>query len=101
MEKEKRDEIVVLSRILPADINKYGRNLSNRIVKKVNGTEIRDFRSLIYNIQKYESSDDFLKIEFENSSELLIIPVPEIKASDEFVRKSYNIRNLMRIGEIK
>ncbi|WP_093066466.1 S1C family serine protease [Thiothrix caldifontis] len=68
--EEKRREAVILTKVLPADINKDYHHDSNLLIEKVNGANIRDFQDFYQKIQS--SSTDYITLETADNYQLVI-----------------------------
>ncbi|UOG92227.1 MAG: trypsin-like peptidase domain-containing protein [Candidatus Thiothrix sulfatifontis] len=67
---EKRSEAVILTKVLPADINKDYHHDSNLLIEKVNGESIRDFNDFYQKVQS--SSTDYITLETSDHYQLVI-----------------------------
>ncbi|OQX05910.1 MAG: peptidase S1 [Thiothrix lacustris] len=67
---EKRSEAVILTKVLPADINKDYHHDSNLLIEKVNGDSIRDFNDFYQKVQS--SSTDYITLETSDHYQLVI-----------------------------
>lgn len=95
---DKRRDIVILSYVLPADINLGYKDLSQLVVKKFNGMEIRSI-SDIPAAQKLNPDSKFDVIEFEMDKPKVVIPRNQLPAADELISRSYGISKLVNINE--
>lgn len=67
---EKRSEAVVLTKVLPADINKDYHHDRSLLIEKVNGESIRDFKDFYQKIQS--SNVDYITLETSDHYQLVI-----------------------------
>jgi S1-C subfamily serine protease len=67
---EKRREAVILTKVLPADINKDYHHDSNLLIEKVNDESIRDFNDFYQKVQS--SSTDYITLETSDHYQLVI-----------------------------
>ncbi|MDQ5769082.1 S1C family serine protease [Thiothrix subterranea] len=67
---EKRSEAVILTKVLPADINKDYHHDNNLLIEKVNGESIRDFNDFYQKIQS--SNTDYITLETSDHYQLVI-----------------------------
>ena len=64
------DEVVLLLRVLPADVNLGYHGWSNWVVKKVNGKPIRNLTELIQNLE--QNDHDFAELENEEGASIIL-----------------------------
>ncbi len=67
---EKRSEAVILTKVLPADINKDYHHDSNLLIEKVNGESVRDFNDFYQKIQS--ATTDYITLETPDHYQLVI-----------------------------
>lgn len=67
---EKRSEAVILTKVLPADINKDYHHDRSLLIEKVNGESIRDFKDFYQKIQS--SNADYITMETSDHYQLVI-----------------------------
>jgi len=67
---EKRSEAVILTKVLPADINKDYHHDRSLLIEKVNGESIRDFKDFYQKIQS--STADYITLETSDHYQLVI-----------------------------
>ncbi|MCH8119901.1 MAG: hypothetical protein IIC00_09260 [Planctomycetes bacterium] len=92
-----RSNIVILSYVLPANINLGYSNLRQIVVKKFNGMTIRSIADIL-TAQKLNPESKYDVIEFEMDSPVVVIPREQLPAADMFIRKSYGIQKLLNIN---
>ncbi len=92
-----RSNIVILSYVLPANINIGYNNLRQIVVKKFNGMTIRSITDIL-TAQKLNPESKYDVIEFELDNPVVVIPREQLPAADMFIRKSYGIQKLLNIN---
>lgn len=92
-----REDIVILSYVLPAPINLGYQQLSQLVVDSVNGTKITSMKHFAETIDNISS--DSIEITFEMESPTLIIPKSESIAADYQIAQLYGIPKLMHLEE--
>lgn len=94
---EQREKIVILSYVLPADINMGYQKLRMLVVDTVNDRKIKNLEDMADALNHY-SEDGYIKIEFEQSSPTLVIDTDLLNQSNYIVSTLYGIQNLQRIS---
>jgi hypothetical protein len=87
---------VILSYVLPANINLGYTDLGQIVVKKFNGMTIRSIADIL-TAQKLNPESRYDVIEFELDNPVIVIPREQLPAADMFIRKSYGIQKLLNI----
>jgi S1-C subfamily serine protease len=85
---EKRDETVLMTKVLPADINKDHHHDSNLLIEKVNGVAVHDFRDFVNKMRT--TSDDFITLTAADDYQI-IIDRKEAIARQPDILKQYGI----------
>ncbi|MEZ5452039.1 MAG: serine protease [Thiothrix sp.] len=67
---ENRSEAVIMTKVLPADINKDYHHDSNLLIEKINGENIRNFAEFFQKIQS--ASSDFITLETADDYQIVI-----------------------------
>ena len=67
---ETRSEAVIMTKVLPADINKDYHHDSDLLIEKVNGETVRDFRDFYNKVQA--STSDFVTLQAADDYQLVI-----------------------------
>jgi len=98
MTTEDRKEVVVLSFVLPDQINLGYKDLGRVIVKTVNGVEIREMEDLLTAFNS-DNQSPFHIIEFELNYPTLVIPKENLQATDLKINQRYGIQNPVNIYE--
>jgi len=92
-----RNDIVILSYVLPANINLGYNDLGQIVVKKFNGITIRSIADIL-TAQKLNPESRYDVIEFELDNPVIVIPREQLPAADMFIRKNYGIQKLLNIN---
>ena len=85
---KERDEVIILTALLPDPINTYLEEFREGIVKQVNGAAIRNMKELTAAFAK--AADEYV-IEFEGAGRPLVLVRSEVEAARERIRKRYNV----------
>jgi len=88
-----RSDIVLLSYVLPTEMNVGYQQLGRMIVKSFNGKEISGFQEMIEAL-KLNPESPFHVIEFELDSPAVVIPKAQLAATDQQVMQLYGIQTL-------
>ncbi|HOK67521.1 MAG TPA: hypothetical protein PLV55_11995 [Anaerohalosphaeraceae bacterium] len=91
-----RKEIVVLSYVLPAEINLGYQNLGRIVVKTCNGVEIQEMSDLARALT-VASDSPFHVIEFELDYPTLVIPKANLEQIDQMIFQLYGIQKTSNI----
>jgi hypothetical protein len=92
-----RKDIVILSYVLPAQINLGYTGLGQIVVSKFNGMKIRSVADVL-TAQKLNPDSKYDVIEFELDSPVIVIARDQLPAADVFVRKNYGITKLANVS---
>ncbi len=92
-----RNNIVILSYVLPADINLGYSDLRQIVVKKFNGMTIRAIEDIL-TARKLNPESSYDVIEFELDNPVIVIPREQLSAADMFISKRYGIQKLLNIN---
>ena len=95
---QEREDIVILSYVLPAEINLGYQQLSQLVVDSVNGTKIVSMKHFADTVTA-AGNDDVLEITFEMDSPVLIIPKPQLTSANAQIARLYGISKMMNLGE--
>ena len=95
---QEREDIVILSYVLPAEINLGYQQLSQLVVDSVNGTKIVSMKHFADTVTA-AGNDDVLEITFEMDSPVLIIPKPKLTSANAQIARLYGISKTMNLGE--
>jgi hypothetical protein len=92
-----RSDVVILSYVLPAQINLGYSNLGQIVVKKYNGMTIRSITDIL-TAQKLNPDSRYDVIEFEMDNPVVVIPRAQLPAADVFIQRNYGIQKLMNVN---
>ena len=97
---DKRQQIVVLSYVLPADINLGYHMLGRLVIRKVNGVEVRNL-SEVLSVLTGNTNSPFHTLEFEQENPTIVIPREGLPAADQRIAEQYGIPKLVNVREAK
>jgi hypothetical protein len=92
-----RSDIVILSYVLPANINLGYNNLGQIVVKKYNGMTISSLADITA-AQKLNPESKYDVIEFEMDNPAVVIPREQLPTADMFIQRNYGIQKLLNIN---
>ncbi len=95
----KKDDIVVVTKVLRDEVNARFSDFGKRIVKSVNGVEVQGLRhlySLLYSAKEQEQPP-YTVIEFVDAGRPMVIDNAMIKAANERISAGYNIPTSARL----
>ena len=92
-----RNNIVILSYVLPAEINLGYSDLRQIVVKKFNGMTIRTIADIL-TARKLNPESGYDVIEFELDNPVIVVPREQLPAADMFISKRYGIQKLLNIN---
>lgn len=95
---EDREDVVVLSYVLPADINQGYHSLGRLVVSKFNGMEIRSIEDIL-KAQKSGGPSLYDVIEFEHDYPTVVIDKSKKQSADMFISQTYGIQKLVNIDQ--
>ncbi|MCH9021446.1 MAG: hypothetical protein IID32_01625 [Planctomycetes bacterium] len=93
---DERRDIVILSYVLPAQINQGYQQLRQRVVKRFNGQEVRSLKDITA-AQKANPESLFDVIEFENDNPVVVIERSKLLTADAMIAQTYGIGELVHI----
>jgi hypothetical protein len=93
---KKRDEVIILTSILPDTINTYFDEFREGIVEKVNGKAIRTLKELAAALA--DQPEQYV-IEFEGIGRPLVLQRSDVEAARDRIGKRYNVRQEQFIGD--
>ena len=93
---KERDEVIVLTALLPDPINTYLDEFREGIIRKVNGTAIRNVKELAAAFTK--QADEYV-IEFEGHGRPLVLQRADLEAARARIRQRYNVLTEQFLGE--
>jgi hypothetical protein len=92
-----RKEVVLLSYILPAQINLGYIDLTQLVVKSVNGMPISRIDDII-RAQKQNPESKFDVVEFEFDNPTIVIPRQQLTQANTLIGTNYMIRKLVNVN---
>jgi hypothetical protein len=95
---EARKDIVILSYVLPAQINLGYLDLAQLVVSKYNGLSISSMSDII-KAQKLNTESKFDVVEFEFDSPTVVIPRGQLQQADMLLGHNYMIPRMVNVGE--
>jgi len=93
---DERKDVVVLSYVLPAEINLGYQRLGSIVVSKFNGKVITSIKDLI-EARQLNSDSKYHVIQFENDNPVVVIPRENLDRIDAQIAQRYGIQNLVHI----
>jgi hypothetical protein len=91
-----RTDIVILSYVLPANINLGYADLNQLVVKKFNGMDVRSIADVL-TAQKLNPDSKYDVIEFELDNPTVVIPRDQLPLADSLISQNYGVPNLTNI----
>jgi len=88
LNKGEKKEIVVLLSILPDDINVGYHGISNEVIAKVNGVNIKSFKDFIYRIHEDKTKKQYTVFETEHRSQIILTNDNIDKVGDEILKRN-------------
>ena len=85
---KKLQQVVVLSRVLAAEVNVGYQNLRETIVEKVNGKNIKDLKELISIVEKTKKG--FIVFQLKNKTKI-VLDIEKLKKSTPLIMDRYRI----------
>ena len=93
---DERREIVVLSQVLPAEMNLGYHNLRQLVVKKYNDRDVRRIDDIVA-AQKANAEGKYDVIEFEGDNPVVVIPRAALAQADAMIAQRYGIDKLVNV----
>ncbi|MBN2313958.1 MAG: hypothetical protein JXM79_08505 [Sedimentisphaerales bacterium] len=93
-----RQDIVILSYVLPAPFNLGYTSLGRMVVSKFNGMTIRSINDIL-EAQKLNPESKYDIIEFELDNPVVVIPRAQLPAANQFIQRNYGIEKLSNIHD--
>jgi S1-C subfamily serine protease len=93
---KERDEVIILTALLPDPINTYLEEFREGVLKSVNGAAIRNMAGLAAAFAKV--ADEYV-LEFEGAGRPLVLQRSDIEAARERIRKRYNVLQEQFLGD--
>jgi len=94
---DERKDIVILSYVLPANINLGYKDLRQIVVKKFNGMAIRSIADILV-AQKLNPDSRYDVIEFELDNPAVVIDRDQLPAANMLISRNYGIRKLANVN---
>jgi hypothetical protein len=91
-----RSDVVILSYVLPMNINLGYSNLGQIVVEKFNGMAIGSISDILA-AQKLNPESKYDVIEFEMDHPAVVIPREQLPAANMFIQRNYGIQKLVNI----
>lgn len=91
-----RRDVIILSYVLPHDINLGYQDIYQKILKTYNGREIRSMADLLAARQDNPDSP-FEIMEFEMANPTIVLPRAQLPAADQQIQQRYGVRELQYI----
>lgn len=95
---DERGDVVILSYVLPADINLGYKNLSQIVVKKFNGMTIGSISDIL-TARKLNPGAKYDVIEFEMDNPVVVIDREQLATADMLISRNYGISKLLNINK--
>jgi hypothetical protein len=92
---KERDEVIVLTALLPDSINTYLEEFREGILEKVNGKTVRTLRELAAALGR--QSDEYV-LEFEGVGRPLVLLQSDLEAARDRIRKRYSVLQEQFLG---
>ncbi len=93
-----RSEIVILSYVLPAQINLGYTDLAQIVVSKFNGMPISRLSDIV-KAQKLNPGDKYDVVEFELDNPTVVIPRQQLPQADAMIATNYGIRKAVNVKQ--
>jgi hypothetical protein len=90
-----RKDVVVLSYVLPAEINMGYQQLSRLVVDSINGKKISSMKDIIETLKA--DGSEFIEITFEMDSPVVVIPKNQLNMANMQIAQIYGIPKMLNI----
>ena len=94
---DERKDVVVLSFVMPAEINQGYHSLGRQVVSKINGTKIRRMSDIPKALDA-SMMVKFHTIELEHDYPTVVIDRSKLEMSDRFIAKTYGVSKMANIN---
>ena len=94
-----RPEVVVLTQVLPDDVNSYVTNQAPGIVDEVNGTKIKNMKDLKAALAQKGDKPDFIHIQMYERGRPLVLKRTLAEEAHSRIMKNYSISQDSYLGE--
>ena len=88
-----RESVIVLSKVLPDDVNMGYHDISNRIIHKVNGKEISSIEELVKAVENNKSEFTI----FESDNLIIVLNREDVEQSNERIKDKFNIPSIKNL----
>ncbi len=88
LNKEQREDIVILLNVLPGEVNLDYHNYNHEIIKRVNGREIKSFEDLVLRLNEKDRVFSVIETEGER---IIILENEECRNENDILMQRYNI----------
>ena len=95
---DERRDIVILSYVLPAEINLGYQNMGQAVVAKFNGVRVRSIADIV-GAQKANPDSKYDVVEFEMDNPKVVIPRGQLAGADAMIARNYGIGKLANVTE--
>jgi len=95
---DERSDIVILSYVLPANINLGYQDLRQLVVEKFNGQAVHSISDIV-KAQAMPSESGYDVIEFELDNPVVVIDRKQLGQADALISRSYGINKLVNVNE--
>jgi len=96
---KEKPQIVVVTDILPDEINTHLKRYQHKVVEEVNGKPVRTLRDVHQALLEEEPEGDFHVIKLMGEGRPLVLEKQRAKEAQERVRRKYNVVIDHRLGE--
>jgi hypothetical protein len=94
----KNPEPIVLTRVLPVSVNQYYTGVNNRVVKRINGMEIKSLREVI---QAFTTNNKpFHVIEFDGDHPPTVLDAKKVAEVNAGILEKYGIARERYIKDV-
>ncbi|MBX7208429.1 MAG: trypsin-like peptidase domain-containing protein [Verrucomicrobiaceae bacterium] len=96
---EERPEVIVLTNVLPDEVNTYLTGYQQSIVDEINGVKIKTLKDVKAALAKEDERAGFIKIKLLEKGRPLVLKRELAEAAHPRIMKTYNIREASYLGE--
>lgn len=93
-----KEDIVLLTTILPDEVNERLEDVSGSIVAKVNGVEVKGLKHL-YELLHPKEAPEFFVIEVKGDSRPIVLDGKQIEAANKRIAERYDVTNDARLED--
>ena len=95
---KEKPQIVVLTQLLPDEINTHLSSFGHKVVEEVNGKRIRTLKDLYTALFEKEPAGDFHVIRFMGEGQPLVLEKSRVAQAQKRIQERYNVRLDHRLG---